>query len=85
MADGGNVIFKFTGDDKSLKSTMDKLGSIGKSALKGMVAGTTAVATGFTALVTASVKARGEMEQLVGGTKKIFDQMDYAQIEKDAR
>lgn len=84
MADGGNVIFKFIGDDKGLKSTMDKLGSIGKSALKGMVAGTTAVATGFTALVTASVKARGEMEQLVGGTKKIFDQMDYAQIEKDA-
>lgn len=38
MADGGNVIFKFTGDDKGLKSTMDKLGSIGKSALKGMVA-----------------------------------------------
>lgn len=85
MANGGNVIFKFLGDDKELKSTMNKLGSIGKTALKGMVAGTTAVATGFTALVTASVKARGEMEQLAGGSKKIFDQMDFKQIEKDAR
>lgn len=85
MADGGNVIFKFLGDDKELKSTMNKLGSIGSTALKGMVAGTTAVASGFTALVTASVKARGEMEQLAGGSKKIFDQMDFKQIEKDAR
>lgn len=72
MADGGNVIFKFIGDDKSLKSTMDKLGSIGKSALKGMVAGTTAVVGGFGAIVTASVKARGEFEQLEGGVKKLF-------------
>lgn len=63
---GGEVIFKFLGDDKGLKATMGKLGSIGATALKGVVAGTTAVATGFTALVTASVKARGEMEQLAG-------------------
>lgn len=34
--------------------------------------GTTAVATGFTAIVTASVKARGEFEQLEGGINKLF-------------
>ena len=72
MADGGSVIFKFLGDDKELKSTIGKLGSIGKTAFKGMVAGTTAVATGFTAMVTASVKARGEFEQLEGGINKLF-------------
>ena len=85
MADGGNVIFKFLGDDKELKSTMDKLGSIGKTAFKGMLATTGAVATGFGAIVTASVKARGEMEQLEGGTKKIFDEMDFSKIEQDAQ
>lgn len=67
---GGEVIFKFLGDDKGLKATMGKLGSIGATALKGLAAGTTAVATGFTALVTASVKARGEMEQLAGRSAK---------------
>ena len=82
--DAGNVIFKFIGDDKGLKSTMSGLAGVGKTALAGLVAGTTAVASGFTALVTASVKARGEMEQLEGGAKKIFDQMDFTQIEKDA-
>lgn len=69
---GGEVIFKFLGDDKGLKSTMGKLGSIGATALKGLAAGTTAVATGFTALVTSSIKARGEMEQSLGGVETIF-------------
>ena len=64
--DGGEVIFKFLGDDKQLKKVMGGLGSIGATALKGLAAGTTAVATGFTALVTSSIKARGEMEQLAG-------------------
>ena len=36
--DGGNVIFKFTGDDKQLQSTLKSLGSIGKTALTGIVA-----------------------------------------------
>lgn len=83
--DGGNVIFKFTGDDKQLQSTLKSLGSIGKTALTGIVAGTTAIATGFTAVVTQSVKARGEMEQLRGGMEKIFNEMDTSRIMKDAR
>lgn len=70
--DGGNVIFKFTGDDKQLQSVMKSLGSIGKTALTGMVAGTTAVVAGFTAVVKKSVEARGEMEQLMGGVETIF-------------
>ena len=35
---GGEVIFKFLGDDKGLKSVMGNLGSIGATALKGVVA-----------------------------------------------
>lgn len=38
MANGGEVIFKFLGDDKELKKTMGTLGSIGKTALAGVVA-----------------------------------------------
>lgn len=72
MADGGNVIFKFLGDDKQLKSVLGGIGSATKTALKGIVAGTTAVATGFTAIVTESVKARGEMQQALGGIETIF-------------
>mgnify|MGYP007012519504 CR=1 FL=1 len=66
MADGGNVIFKFLGDDEQLKSVLGGIGSATKTALKGLAVGTTAVATGFTALVTYSIKVRGDMEQLAG-------------------
>lgn len=85
MADGGNVIFKFLGDDKGLQGTMKAIGGIGKTALTGIVAGTTAVATGFGVLLKQSVEARGEMEQLAGGVEKIFNEMDYEKIKKDAR
>lgn len=83
--DGGNVIFKFLGDDKGLQKTLSGLGKVGKVALATFATGFTSVATGFTAIVTESVKARAEMEQLVGGAKKIFDEIDYAMIEKDAQ
>ena len=83
--DGGNVIFKFLGDDKGLQKTIGGLGKVGKVALATFATGFASVATGFTAIVTESVKARAEMEQLVGGAKKIFDEIDYAMIEKDAQ
>ena len=83
--DGGNVIFKFLGDDKGLQKTIGGLGKVGKVALATFATGFASVATGFTAIVTESVKARAEMEQLVGGAKKIFDEMDYSIIEKDAQ
>jgi hypothetical protein len=83
--DGGNVIFKFLGDDKGLQKTIGGLGKVGKVALATFATGFASVATGFTAIVTESVKARAEMEQLVGGAKKIFNEMDYSIIEKDAQ
>lgn len=72
MADGGEVIFKFKGDDKDLNNTLKSIGKIGTTALKGVAVGVTAVATGFTAIVTESAKARGELQQLEGGVNKIF-------------
>lgn len=72
MADGGNVIFRFMGDDSKLKSTIGGIGNIAKTAFKGIAVGTAAAAAGFTALVKASVEARGELEQLEGGVNKIF-------------
>lgn len=44
MANGGEVIFKFTGDDKDLKKVMNGLGGAVKGILKGLAVGTTAVA-----------------------------------------
>ena len=84
MADGGNVIFKFLGDDTGLQSTMKTIGGITKTALKGITVATGAVATGFTAMVKASVSARGELEQLEGGVKKIFGEETAKMVEENA-
>ena len=85
---GGEVIFHFKGDDKDLdKKTSklsSKLGKIGKSVGGEFLKGTAIATTGITGLIGASVKGFSEMEQLSGGAKKIFDEMDYSTIEKDA-
>ena len=85
---GGEVIFHFKGDDKDLDkktSTLgSKLGNIGKSVGGAFLKGTAVATTAITGLVGASVKGFSEMEQLSGGAKKIFDEMDYSKIEKDA-
>lgn len=89
---GGEVVFHFKGNtddvDKKTnnfaKDITSKLGSAGKTIGTAFLKGT-AVATGSLAgLVGASVKGFSEMEQLSGGAKKIFDEMDYSEIEKDA-
>lgn len=70
--DGGNVIFKFTGDDKQLKSTLGGISKTFGSVMKGIGVTTAAVTTGFAAIVTESVKARGEIEQSIGGVETLF-------------
>lgn len=62
-------------------------GAVGNGLKVAAAAGVAAVGAAATAvgkLVTQSVKAYGEYEQLVGGAKKIFDQMDYSVIANDA-
>ena len=88
MTNGGEVKFKFSGDDKDLKQKVNGLASnvgkvgakIGKTVATGAAVATGAIAT----MVTASVKEFSNLEQLSGGAKKIFDEIDYSQIEKDA-
>ena len=85
---GGEVIFHFKGDDKDLDKKASalgsKLGNIGKSIGGAFIKGTAIATAGITGLIGASVKGFSEMEQLSGGAKKIFDEMDYSTIEKDA-
>ena len=53
-----------------------------EKALKGVaVAG----AGAFVAVGTAAIKTYADFEQLSGGVQKIFDEIDYATIEKDAQ
>lgn len=85
---GGEVIFHFKGDDKDLDKKTSNLsakfskmgGTIGKAFLKG----TTVATTAMTGLIATSTKGFSEMEQLSGGAQKIFDEIDYSKIEKDA-
>lgn len=92
QANGGNVIFKFLGDDKDLKGkveevkgTLSKFGGVAKVLGATVAAGTMAATGAVAALTKKSVDAYAEMEQLAGGAKKIFDEMDYSKIEEDAK
>ena len=70
--DDGSVIINTELDSKGLKSGLSKLGSIASSALKGVTVATGAVTAAFAGLVTASVNARGELEQQIGGVQTLF-------------
>ena len=57
---------------KNLNGSFSKLGSVASTALKGTAVAVGAVATAFAGLVTASVNARGELEQQIGGIQTLF-------------
>lgn len=71
MADGSITIDTKLNND-GLKNELGKIGGIAKGALKGMAVATTAVATAFAGIATASVQARGEIEQSIGGVETLF-------------
>lgn len=83
MADGSVVIDTKLDDSginkgiSGLKTSLGKIGNIASSALKGVTVATGAVAAGFAGIVTASVQARGELEQQIGGTEAVFK--EYAE------
>lgn len=87
MADGSITIDTKLDDSgvnkgiNGLKTSLGKIGSIASNALKGVTVATGAVATAFAGLVTASVQARGEIEQQIGGTEAVFK--DFAQTVQD--
>lgn len=76
MANGGDVIFNFKGDDKqlnkSIQSATKTLKGIGKTFLTAAGIGTASFATMFAGMVVGSVKARGQIEQSLGGINKLF-------------
>lgn len=82
MSDG-SVTIEFNGDTKGLdkdingisgkvQSGLGKLGSIAGTAMKGVSVAVGAAATAIGGLVTASVNAYAEYEQLVGGVDTLF-------------
>lgn len=83
MADGGNVIFKFLGDDSALTGTLKKVSNIGATAMKALAGATAAVGTAVTGMVAASVNARGEFQQLEGGIESIFGGIEKGQAQID--
>ena len=76
MANGGDVIFNFKGDstqlDKSAKNATGTLKNLGKTTLKTLGAAGIVGATAFGGIVTSSIKARGKIEQSVGGIETLF-------------
>lgn len=83
------LVIKIDGDDSGFKKSLSGIGGAAKKGIgvigRGFaVAGAAGVAA-FAATTTAAVKSYSEFEQLSGGAKKIFDEIDYSQIEKDAQ
>ena len=78
MADGSVIINTELNNDGlnkgigKLKSGFNKIGSIAGTALKGITVATGVATTAITGLVTASVNAYAEYEQLVGGVDTLF-------------
>ena len=76
MANGGDVIFNFKGDDKQLQKTTSKVTStlkgLSKTIGKVALAGGVTLGGMFVGMVTSSVKARGQIEQSLGGINKLF-------------
>lgn len=79
MADGGNVIFKFLGDDSALTSSLKKIGGVGATALKALTGATAAVGAGISAMAVGAVNARAEFEQLEGGIQSVFGGIEKGQ------
>lgn len=76
MANGGDVIFNFKGDDKELQKATSKatstLKGLSKTIGKVALAGGVALGGMFTGLVASSINARGKIEQSLGGINKLF-------------
>ena len=80
--DGKQAKVQLSQFQKSQQETLSKMGEkLGKISTKALVGG----ASALSGLAAAAVKNYAEFEQISGGIKKIFDDMDYKQIEKDAK
>ena len=71
MSDGSVIIDTQLNND-GLNSGLNKIESTAKKALKGVGIAVGTVATAFAGIITASVNARGELEQNIGGVETLF-------------
>ena len=75
MADG-SVTIDTQLDNKGFEKGISALKNSANKALNALktmaIAGAGAIATAYTGMITASVKARGEIEQQMGGTEAVF-------------
>lgn len=81
----GDAKSKFSGFADGLKSAVGKVGKILTGIGEAAAAGVTAASTALTALTKQTLDAVGDFEQLEGGAKKIFDEMDFEKISRDAQ
>ena len=76
---GGSVEFKFTGDtsdvEKKASGLGDKLNTITKAGLSGLVSAGTIATTILTKVTKEAVKSQGELEQQIGGTEAVFGKL----------
>ena len=61
------------------------LANLATQAIQGVISGLKQMGTAFINVGKEAVNSFAEYEQLAGGAQKIFDQIDYAEIEKDAQ
>lgn len=71
MADG-SVTIDTKLDESGFSKGINKLGKIAKIGLASITAAASAVTTVFVGIVKESVKARGELEQQIGGVETLF-------------
>lgn len=83
QAEGGNVIFKFKGDNtdldkktKEASNSLKGLGTIGKAGMVALGTATAAATAAVTALAKSSLNAYGEYEQLEGGLKSMLKETE---------
>lgn len=72
MAVAGSLTYDTEIDKNGFEKGLNSIKNIGKTSLKVIAGATAAVATVFAGLVTASVNARGEIEQQIGGVETLF-------------
>lgn len=93
LAQVGQAVIKLVYDDKDLEKQGDQISlKMGAKLKTGAALGVAAIAAGVTKTTLAvndlaqkSAEAYGEFEQLAGGIQKIFDEVDYTTIAKDAQ
>jgi len=77
-----------SGYEKGLNAAKELGGKVAggiATAFKASATAITGVGAGLTALTKQTLNAVGEFEQLEGGARKIFDEMDFDKISRDAK